>query len=86
MAVSLIAKTFFLAKKIHRILMRSLRRKKSLHDSSGENNVFFAYRRLDRTVSAPAEITSAKGRPADIRVQLKICQRTVLPMRYSPGT
>jgi hypothetical protein len=40
----MIAKTFFLAKIIHRIGTRSLRGKKSLRENLADNGTFFALR------------------------------------------
>jgi hypothetical protein len=42
-AGSMIAKTFFLAKVIHRILIRSLRGKKSLHENLAKYRTFFRF-------------------------------------------
>jgi hypothetical protein len=50
-AGGMIAKTFFLAKIIHRIGTRSLRGKKGLHENLAGYRIFFALRAARRTVS-----------------------------------
>jgi hypothetical protein len=45
---SMITKTFFLAKVIHRILIRSLRGKKSLHENLAKYRIFLALRAVCR--------------------------------------
>jgi hypothetical protein len=49
-AGGMIAKTFFLAKIIHRIGTRSLRGKKGLHENMAGYRIFFALRAARRTV------------------------------------